>query len=119
MEQLEIDFEPGLTEHFPSFHDCVKAAVYDCGRAFKVIAADLDMSSSRLSRMLNEGDEGIHFPIHRLPELIAATGDLRPVYWLVETFCRDAAAKREQAMRALTEILPALTKALHNAGLGE
>ena len=72
-----------------------------------------------LSRMLNPHETSVNFPAQRLPELLAATGDLRPVYWLVETFCRDEAAKRDQAIRALGRMLPDLTKLLEKAGLGE
>lgn len=49
--QLEIDFTPGLTEQFPHFLDCVKASVYGCGKPFKVVAAEVEMSPSELSRL--------------------------------------------------------------------
>jgi hypothetical protein len=85
MRQVEINFEAGLTEQFPAFRDVVKAAVYGCGRPFKAVAADLDMTSSELSRKLGDNpNDPVHFPLHLLPELIRATGDKRPVYWLVE-----------------------------------
>lgn len=93
MQQVELNFEGGLTDQYPEFKDCVKASVYGCGRPFKAIAADLDMSSSALSRKLaNNPDDPVHFPLHRLPELLQATSDMRPLYWLVEKYCRDDAA---------------------------
>jgi len=54
MRQVEINFESGLTDQFPQFRDAVKAAVYGCGRPFKAVAADLDMTSSELSRKLGD-----------------------------------------------------------------
>ncbi len=105
MQQLELIFPTGLLVQFPDFYDCVRASVQDCGKAFKNISADLDMSSTRLHRMLNPDDGGVHFPIYRLPELISATGDMRPVHWLVENFCQDKESKRQQALDQLPAVM--------------
>lgn len=110
MEQIELNFEAGLTDQFPEFQQCLKASVYSCGRQFKAVAADLDMSSSRLSRMLNENDENVHFPAYRIPELIQATGDLRPLYWLAEMFCQDEAEKQKRAARQFLQEMPRMMK---------
>src|SRR5690606_40475456 len=107
-QQLEIDFEPGLTERFPEFMDCVKASVYGCRRQFKVIAADLDMSSSKLSRMFADNpDDKLNFPLKLLPDLMKATGDVTPIYWLVETFLEGSDAKQQ---RAVAELLDAAAR---------
>lgn len=117
MRQVEINFEAGLTEQFPHFRDVVKAAVYGCGRQFKVVAADLDMTSSELSRKLGDNpNDPVHFPLHLLPELIRATGDKRPVYWLVETFLEDEDARRARAVAQLGDMLPHLMALLKSAG---
>ena len=50
--QLEIKLEGSMLEQFPEFMDVVRESVYGCGRAFKLVAADLDMSVSELSRVL-------------------------------------------------------------------
>lgn len=111
--QLSIDFTPGLLEQFPTFADCVRASVYGCGKPFKVVAADLDMSVSELSRKLanNPGDPA-HFPLDRLPELLAATGDTRPVQWLVLRFLRDPEAHRKQALATIAQLAPVLERAM-------
>ncbi|MFZ2309613.1 MAG: hypothetical protein WAW73_22690 [Rhodoferax sp.] len=117
MRQVEINFEAGLTEQFPQFRDVVKAAVYGCGRAFKVVAADLDMTSSELSRKLGDNpNDPVHFPLHLLPELIKATGDKRPVYWLVEAFLEDEDTRRSRAVAQLGDMLPQLMALLKSAG---
>lgn len=113
MEQFELDFEGGLTTRFPSFRECVSASVSGCGRQLKAIAADLDMSPSELSRKLS--DQEIHFPAHRLPDLIAATGDLTPVYWLVEKFCEDADAKKRKSLDKLSRLLPEIERLVREA----
>lgn len=112
MEQFELNFEAGLTDQFPSFYDCLRASVYNSGKPFKNVAADLDLSSSYLSRMMNEADDGANFPVHRLPDLICATGDLRPIYWLVETLCADANDRRKRALDSIADMLPRLQAAL-------
>ena len=111
-EQFELDFEAGLTDQFPEWGDALKASVYSCGKPFKNIAADLDLSSSMLSRMLNPGEASVNFPAHRLSDLIEATGDLKPIYWLVERFCGDTDERRKRALTELIDRLPALLHAL-------
>jgi len=111
--QLSIDFTPGLIEQFPTFADCVRASVYGCGKPFKAVASDLDMTVSDLSRKLanNPGDPA-HFPLDRLPELLAATGDPRPVQWLVLRFLRDPEAHRKQALATIAQLAPVLQRAM-------
>lgn len=117
MHQVEISFQNGLTSQFPAFRDVVKAAVYGCGRALKVVAADLDMTSSELSRKLGDNpNDPVNFPLHLLPELITATGDKRPVYWLIETFLEDDKTRKARAMEEIGALLPQLQALLRVAG---
>jgi hypothetical protein len=113
-KQLEIDFEPGLVERFPDFIDCVKASVYGARKQFKAVAADCDMSSSELSRKLAENpNDNVHLAARDLPDVIASTGDLSPIFWLVEKFCEDSDAKQRRALEALAQLsrdLPTLLK---------
>lgn len=112
-DQLSIDFTPGLLEQFPQWADVVRASVYGCGKPFKAVASDLDMTVSDLSRKLanNPGDPA-HFPLDRLPELLAATGDTRPVQWLVLRFLRDPEAHRKQALATIAQLAPVLERAM-------
>jgi hypothetical protein len=117
--QFDLTFQPGLTEQFPNFRDVLRAAVYDCGRALKIVAADLDMTSSELSRKLADNpNDNVNFPAHMLPELIRATGDKRPLYWLIETFLDDADSKRKRAISDLQMLLPQIEQALRQVGAG-
>lgn len=111
--QVEINFQPELLEQFPEFRDVVRASVYGCGRAFKAVAADLDMSVSELSRKLAENaNDPVHFPLTRLPDLLAATHDLRPLYWLVTRFLEDEDTKRRRVLDELTRLMPHLQSLL-------
>ena len=108
---FSLDFTPGLLEQFPVWADVVRESVYGCGKPFKAVASDLDMTVSDLSRKLanNPGDPA-HFPLERLPDLIHATGDTRPVQWLVLTFMRDPEEHKRQAMAQLAQLMPVLTR---------
>jgi hypothetical protein len=111
--QLQIDFQGGLTQQFPEFRDVVRASVYACGRPFKAVAADLDMSVSELSRKLADNPaDPVHFPLPRLPELLAATGDLRPVYWLIESFMEDPEAKKARVLAEASDLVRSLQAVL-------
>lgn len=107
MQQLTIKLENSLTQQFPSWMDVVRASIYDCGRPFKVIAADLDMSVSELSRRLSVSDT-LSLAIDDLPRILKATGDIRPVYWLVESFLEDDASKQKRAVDQLSKLMPQL-----------
>lgn len=111
--QIDLDLDPGMIDQFPDFRDVVRASVYSCGRAFKAVAADLDMSVSELSRKLADNpNDPVHFPLHRLPELISATGDKRPIYWLIARFIESEDARRSRAIDALSNLLPQIQSAL-------
>ncbi len=114
--QLSLDIDPGILEQFPDFRDAVRASVYSCGRAFKAVAADLDMSVSELSRKLSDNpNDPVHFPYHRLPDLIRATGDVRPVHWLIAAFMESQETKKNRAIDQLSALLPQIHSALKAA----
>lgn len=111
MRQFELDFEGGLTERYPNFLDCVRASVYGCGRPFKAVAADLDMSPSTLSQKLSDQTDN-HFALRRLPELLEATKDCSPIFWLVEKYCDDPDSKRRRSLERVAQLLPELQRLL-------
>lgn len=114
--QVELNFEGGLRAQFPEFRDVVKASVYSCGRPFKAVAADLDMSVSELSRKLNENpNDNVHFPLDRLADLITATEDHRPIFWLAEKFLEDPETRRRRSIDQLAQLLPAIQAAIEGA----
>lgn len=115
--QVELSLEAGLLEQFPAFRDVLRASVYGCGRPFKHIAADLDVSPSKLSRMLADNPhDPIHFPADRLADLISATDDTRPVLWLAARFLVDADLVRKQALVDLAAMVPRLQALIKAAG---
>lgn len=84
----------------------------------KSIAADLDMSVSEMSRKLADNpNDPVHFQLHRLADLIRATGDKRPVYWLIESFLEDSEIKRQRALDEIHALVSALNAALGKVNL--
>ena len=119
MQQLPMDFPTGITQEFPEFRDCLKASVYGCGRALKAVAADLDMTSSELSRKLGDNpNDPVHFPAHLLPALVTATKDRRPIFWLVESFLEEPEAKRARVVEEAAQMLGRLETLLAQVAAG-
>jgi len=113
MNQIELDYEGSLIDQFPTWRQVVVASVYGCGKQFKNVAADLDMSETELSRRLNDNPKDtLKFILFRLDELIAATDDLRPVYWLIEKFCEDQETRQRRVVSQLEKAVPQITQLL-------
>lgn len=114
--QVEMDFEPGLTQQFPEFIDLLAAVVYASRPGLTGIAAALDKSPSLLSRMLSRhADDPRHLPAADIPKIIQSTGDRRPIYWLIEKFLEDPEVKRRRALDYLAELMPQLQGLLKEA----
>jgi hypothetical protein len=118
--QLSFDLEPGLVARFPQWEDVIAAAVYGSRKGLNGIAAELDMSPSELTRRLNRNsDESRPLRVHDAVRIVDATGDLRPVYWLVERFLQTDSVRREQAISQIATLLPVLTELVAQAGVGK
>lgn len=116
--QTSFDFTPGLTVQFPRLRDVLAACVYGSRVGLKGVAAELDVSPSELSRMLNrEQDDPRRLDVDDMVRMVAATGDTRPVQWLIEKFMRDPAQQRAMAATQLAQILPAVLELAHQAGV--
>ena len=115
--QMPLEFAPGLTERHPSLLACCHEAAVRSDRPMKAIAADMDMSSSDLGRKLApaEGDPR-RLSVDDLVRLIDATGDLSPIFWLIERFAIDDEAKQRRAQAELAKLLPTLVALARQAG---
>lgn len=114
-QQFELDFTPGLTHQFPHWIDVINSSVYGYRGGLNAVAAALDRSPSLLSRQLRrdagEEDKRRLFA-EDVPAIMAATGDLRPLYWLVEKFCDDTDSKKKRAVEQLGNLLPQIEQLL-------
>lgn len=116
MRQLELNFEGGLTDRYETLLDCVEASVAGCGKQKKSIAMDLDIQPSTFSRMFSLDDSGVNFPLSKLPRLIEVTGDLAPIFWLVEKYCEGEDAKQKRALAEIPAALDRIQKLLKAVG---
>src|SRR5690242_9919279 len=115
--QTSFDFTPGLTAQFPLLRDLLCAVVYGSRGGLKAVAADLDLSPSELSRMLNrDQDDPRKLDVDDFVRIVASTGDGRPIQWLIEKFLRDPATMRAEATAELARLLPMLTQLAAQAG---
>jgi hypothetical protein len=115
---MPLEFAPGLTERHPALLDCCREAVIRSERVMKAIAADMDLSSSELGRKLTPADgDTRRLSVDDLVRLIEATGDLSPIYWLIEKFAIDEEAKARRAQNELAKLLPNLIALAKQAGV--
>lgn len=112
--QLTLELEAGLTQRFRCARDAVAQGVYR--RGLKATAADLEMAPGNLSVAL--GDDGVrHLSLDAFERYLQVTGDLTPLYYLVERYLGDQGAARAEAldrvmrMAEQLEQLPALIAA--------
>jgi len=93
--QLTLELEPGLTQRFRCARDAVAQGVYQ--RGLKRIAGDLDMAPGNLSVALD--NDGVrHLSLDHFERYLQVTGDLTPLYYLVERYLGDQGAARAEAL---------------------
>ncbi len=115
--QMSIDFEPGLAERHQSALDCVRECAYTHKHPLKTLAADMDMSQSELSRKLaHNPDDHRRFTLDDLERFIAATGDVTPIYYLIEKYIEDADLRQRRALSELANLAPQLAALIKQAG---
>lgn len=121
--QLVLNFEPGLVERHPSLLACVREGAYSHRNPLKTIAADMDMSQSELSRKLSGNqDDPRRMSVDDLESYLRATGDMNPVFYLIEKYLEREEVKRRRAAAELMKRLPdimALVKQLQGQEVGE
>lgn len=116
--QLSLDFEAGLTEKHSTLLEACAHVAQVAPVSMKVIAAELDCSPSDLTRKLASmpGDKR-NLSVNDLVLLIQATGDMTPIYWLIEKFHLDDDQRSARAAKELTKVLPALLALARQMGV--
>lgn len=128
MDQLTINFEPGLRERYPTIYHVLRAMVERSGRQMKAIAADMDMSQTELSRRLNadlnENDTRV-FDIGFLDAgekgFMKATRSTLVIEWLAEGHLDQVNPdrQRQRVVSELAQLLPKVAELLAMAGEGK
>jgi hypothetical protein len=112
--QFVLDFEPGLTERFNSARECVAQGVYQ--RGLKRVAGDLNEAPGNLSVKLSD-DPVRHFSLDMFEQYVEKTGDMTPIYYLVEKYLGDKSSTSNAAVEQLKALGPQFIKLLHQAGV--
>ena len=117
--QLTLDFLPGLAELYTDALACVDAQIKSSGKPMKTIAADMDMSTSELSRKLaHNPDDPRNFTLHDFEKFLAL-GNTTPLLYLVQKYCVDSETKKQQATHALVAMMPQMMALLKAVGQPE
>jgi len=116
-QQMTLDFEPGLTDRHVSLLGCVREVAYTQRQPLKTIAAEMDLSLSDLSRKLAANpDDSRRFSVDDLERFLAVTGDMTPIYWLIERYLEDADVRQRRALTELSKMMPQIAALLKQAG---
>lgn len=114
--QLSLVFEPGLSQRYRCLRDVVAHGVYE--RGLSAVAAKCDMAPSKMSEKLAGGnDRPRDLGIEEFERYLAATGDVRPIYYLVERFLQDPAVVQAEAVARLNDLLAQLGPLATAAGM--
>lgn len=104
--QLNLSFDPGLTDRYSNLRECVTACVYS--RGLKRVAMDLDKAPGNLSRELG-GDSDRHFSVEALEKYIQTQNDLTPIYYLIARYLGDQSIAEAATMRRLEDLMAQVT----------
>ena len=116
--QLNLDFEPGITERHKTLLSCVREAAYKSSKPLKAIAADMDVSESDLSRKLSGNpDDPRRLTVDDLVKLVEVTGDVTPINWLIERFHMNDDQKQRRAASEFMRQLPQTIALLKQMGV--
>lgn len=114
--QLSLVFEPGLSARYRSLRDVVAHGVYE--RGLSAVAGKIDMAPSKLSEKLAGGnDRPRDLGVEEFERYLEKTGDVRPIYYLIERFLQDPSVVQAEAVARLNEMLAQLGALMSAAGV--
>lgn len=116
--QMTLSFEPGLAERHLSLRDCMVQQVYQRGHGR--VAASLDMAPSKLTEKLAGVDSSGKprgMSLDEFERYIEKSGDLTPIYYLLDKFARDPGVAQQEALARLATLAETLPALLAAAGL--
>ena len=112
--QLTLNFEPSLPDRFPTLRAYIAHRTPLLNKSAKVIAADMDMSPSTLSRKLNPSDgDTQRFNLDDLEAFLESTGEASAVIeYLASKFMDNDDARRARALSKVESLSQELTAVL-------
>lgn len=115
MKQMSLSFEPGIAQRHRSLVECVATGIYK--RGLGRIASLVDEAPSHLSAQLS-GD-GRRLAVETLEAYIEKTGDLDPIYYLIDKFMGDPKVAQQEALTKLATFADQLPALMAAAGLAQ
>lgn len=112
--QMTFNFEPALPERFPTLRAYVAHRASVQSKPMKVIAADMDMSPSTLSRKLNPGEaDSQRFNLDDLEGYLGATGDASAVIeYIAAKYMDSPEARKTRAISRLESLAGEMERAM-------
>lgn len=112
--QLTLSFEPSLPERFPTLRAYIAHRTPLLNKPAKVIAADMDMSPSTLSRKLNPSDgDTQRFNLDDMEAFLESTGDAPAVIeYLAAKFMDSPEARKARALSKVERLAEELSTAM-------
>ncbi len=112
--QMTLNFEPSLPDRFPTLRAYIAHRTPLLQKSAKVIAADMDMSPSTLSRKLNPADgDTQRLNVDDLEDWIACTGEASAVIeYLAAKFMDSPEARKARLLANAERMLTTATEAL-------
>lgn len=92
--QLTLNFEPGLSDRYPSFRECVASSVYRYGLTNAAI--DLDKAPGNLSVELS-ADPARKFGIEDFEVFLGKSQDFTAIYYLIDKFLKEQSSDEPSA----------------------
>jgi hypothetical protein len=114
IDQLTLDFEPGLSSKHRNLRDCIATSIYR--RGLSSVAIDLNESPGNLGNQLSD-DSQRKFGVDELELYLEKSGDFSPIFYLIDKFLHDKTQKQNAALSQLAPILQQLAPLLKQAGL--
>lgn len=115
--QLTLNFEPGLSEKNKTLKAHCRERIYGSPKPLKVIAGDMDLSETELTRKLADNpNDTRNLNCDDLEAYITATGDTSPIYYLIEKFAVSNQAKQAYAAAELAKALPQILALVRQMG---
>lgn len=117
--QLTLNLELGVSQRHRSLRACMAAGVYATG--LDRVAVKVDEAPSKLSEKLagGAGERQRDIGLDLFERYLDKSGDLTPIYYLVDKYLRDPVARQSEALAKLAKLADELPALLANAGLGK
>lgn len=118
MQQLSLTFEPGLAQRSRTLREHLATRIYATGLTW--VAGKIDTSPSHLTEKLagaSSDGKPRCVTVDELENYVAQTGDVSPIFYLVDKYLRDPVAQQHEALAKLANLAELIPGLMAAAGL--